>query len=57
MAGKTPPKGAVHEATEKRGAIFNTSSASEIPKTSQAYRVSKIVRKVSHDPLKQLFEK
>ena len=35
MAGKTP-KRAAHEVTEKRGLNFNASSASEIPKTSQA---------------------
>ena len=55
MAGKTP-KRAAHEVTEKRGGIFNASSASVIPKTNQAYRISKITRKASDDPLKQLIE-
>ena len=55
MAGKTP-KRAAHEVNEKRGGIFNASSASVIPKTSQAYRISKITRKASDDPLKQLIE-
>ena len=56
MAGKTP-KRAVHEVTKKRGGIFNASSASEIPKTNQTYRISKITRKAFDDPLKQLIEK
>ena len=56
MAGKTP-KCAAHEVNEKRGDIFNASSPSEIPKTNQAYRTSKISRKSSDDPLKQLIEK
>ena len=56
MAGKTP-KRAVNEVNEKRGGVFNASSASEIPKTTQAYRISKISRKSSDDPLKQLIEK
>ena len=55
MAGKTS-KLAVHEVAEKRGGIFNASSASEIPKTNQAYRISKITRKASDDPLQQLIE-
>ena len=41
---------------EKRGGIFKASSASEIPKTNQAYRTSKIARKASDDPLKQVIE-
>ena len=49
MAAKTP-KCAAHEVTEKRGPNFNASSASEIPKTSQAYTISKIARKASDDP-------
>ena len=56
LAGKTP-KRAVHKVTEKKGGIFNASSASEIPKTNQAYRISKITRKASDNPLKQLIEK
>ena len=56
LVGKTPNR-AVHEVIEKRGRIFNTSSASEIPEANQAYRISKITRKASDDPLKQLIEK
>ena len=41
----------------KRGGIFNASSTNEIPNKSQAYRISKIARKFSNDPLKQLIEK
>ena len=56
MAGKSP-KRAVHEVTEKRGGIFNASSASQIPKINQAYRILKIARRASDDPLKQIIEK
>ena len=50
-------KRAAHEVTEKRGGIFNVSSASQIPKINQAYRILKIARKSSDDPLKQIIEK
>ena len=56
MAGKTPNH-AVPKVPEKGGGIFNASSSGEIPKTNQAYRISKITRNASKDLLKQLIEK
>ena len=57
MAGKTQSVlKRSHEVTEKRGGVFKASSASEIPKTNQAYRISKIARKPSDDSLKQVIK-
>ena len=56
MAENIPKRGA-HEVTEKRGGIFNASSASEIRKANQAYRILKVARKASDDSVKEFIEK